>query len=533
MKLTKSLLIAFTFLSLSIVAQTEIEWGKITPKMGSLDNLELLGKYKSSFVYLHKITTSTNPNQRTNFVSIDDIILVPYITIYDKDLNFVGSIEIKLQKSDTKYNYRFEDVIMIDDKLILFTSIFEKEDKKRYGYMQVLDFEGTAESNMIEMGEIMQINSKRSNFFTLTVSQNKKSFLVHLDRNYINYQNTKVNFRLFDKKANLLWDKEVELPYPGKNIYMHNYVIDENNNLLFFGKVFDFVEKDKKSADKSSHIGEYMIFKLDNLGKKLSTISIPMGVGQKPTNTSLSVKNNTAHFFGFYSDGEMPDAKGVFNFNINLSDGKIALSDISAFSNELNFIFETMKKENNRNDYIKFKVRDINYNSDGGYTFISEYYDNYITTNTDSKGFTQAVENYLYHDILITNVNANGKINWITRIPKKQHIKNPYDNKISYNYISVGKNLYIVYNDNAKNLPLYDSNPNIDISKLKNIGLFGSALILVKVTSQGDFTREPLFNLKDKRSCELVQNSILRGEELLFFSWDKKSNFNLARLKVN
>ena len=314
---------------------------------------------------------------------------------------------------------------------------------------------------------------------------------------------------------------------------MHNYVIDENNNLLFFGKVFDFVEKDKKSADKSSQIGEYMIFKLDNLGKKLSTISIPMGVGQKPTNTSLSVKNNTAHFFGFYSDGEMPDAKGVFNFNINLSDEKIALSDISPFSNELNFIFETMKKENNRNDYIKFKVRDINYNSDGGYTFISEYYDNYITTNTDSKGFTQAVENYLYHDILITNINANGKINWITRIPKKQHIKNPYDNKISYNYISVGKNLYIVYNDNAKNLPLYDSNPNIDISKLKNIGLFGSALILVKVTSQGDFTREPLFNLKDKRSCELVQNSILRGEELLFFSWDKKSNFNLARLKVN
>jgi hypothetical protein len=532
MNLSKSLLIAFTFLSLTIDAQTEVKWVNVTLKTSIPHGIKLLGKHKTSYIYLETESSYLYPRSKASFVTNYNAKVVPYITMYDQDLNLISSNEIKLDESETRFNFRLEDVIMIEDNLILFTSLYEQKDKKRDCFMTVLNIDGSSKSQTIELGKIMQSNPNNSNFFTITASQNNKSFLVHLNQNYINYQNAKIHYRLFDKNAIMLWDKEIELPYTGKNINLSNYVIDENYNLFFFGSVFDFVEKDKKSSVELGEIGEHSVFKLENKSTQFSMIPIKMNEKQRPIYYNLSIKNNMANLYGFYKEGETIDAKGVCVFNIDLSKEKVLSKDVKAFSNELTTFFEINKKEFKSNKFIRFEVRDIIYNSDGGYTFISEYFDTYNTFSSNN-GVVNITNHFLYLDILITNVDSKGKIKWITRVPKKQYVLDTFDTRISYNYVSINNTIYIVYLDAKKNLPLYASNPQIDLSKIKNVIVgFPTTSILVKVSSNGEFSKEPIVDKTEKRDFLITQNSILRGKEIIFLVHKKKYSFKLGRLNI-
>ena len=119
-----------------------------------------------------------------------------------------------------------------------------------------------------------------------------------------------------------------------------------------------------------------------------------------------------------------------------------------------------------------------------------------VTTTTTTSGVvstsTIVTYHYYYNDIIVVRISNKGDIDWAHKVPKRQHTVNDGGFYSSFIQSEVDDKIYLVYNDNPKNLTEDDPGKYWNFVPGKE-----SVVMLVQFDAQGNMTKDMLFSSDD------------------------------------
>jgi hypothetical protein len=159
------------------------------------------------------------------------------------------------------------------------------------------------------------------------------------------------------------------------------------------------------------------------------------------------------------------------------------------------------KEDNDKAEATNMQLRTIYIHNDGSIVLIGEQY--YMETHTTySNGRSSTYYSYHYDDILVTKIDASGKLAWMEKLPKRQR-GGAGSGGMSYAQLNEKDAHYFVFLDNEKNkdLPLTE----VPALHVDNQGGFLTAY-RVDVKS-GDVKKLTLLDTRDINGTEVYQFS--------------------------
>jgi len=156
---------------------------------------------------------------------------------------------------------------------------------------------------------------------------------------------------------------------------------------------------------------------------------------------------------------------------------------------------EKLKKKEEKGGDVEmdqYDLHDLVMRSDGGVVLVGEQY--YVRTHTYTT-YTNGVPtyhsytSYHYGDIIAVNVSPAGVIEWSAILPKRQSTQGQGIFYFSYSLAVVGDALYVLYNDDPKNIDFKMPGTPRVLS-----GTESSIIMVNQIDGSGKVTRYPIFS---------------------------------------
>ena len=464
---------------------------------------------------------------------------------FDEKLAYTKDKKIILK--DGKVETDFKYITNVNNKMYIFSSFLNQKKKKKYLFVQTVNKKTLVPNN--DMKKVAEIdfseNSKfNSGYFNFQLSNDSTKLLVYNDLPYNPKEREKFGLTVLNKHMDLLWEKNVTLPYNDDLFDITSFKVDNNGNSYILGKKYEDTKKEKKDNNPNYN---FLVLSYTNNGTTFN--EYPVNLGDKYiTDMEISVNDNKDIICGgFYTTVDrgqnniftnpQRNIEGSFFFKVDGESKTIKNQSFQKF--DISFITEYMKEnkkekleekaeENETIELPHYELKDIIMKDDGGAVLIAEqnYFRSYTVSNL---GVSQTNYIYDYNDIIVVNIAPNGEILWSKKIPKSQHSVNDEGYWSSFALSVVGDNLHFIYNDNPENLT-YDGT-----SRLKPVRFNNSSTVVVLLTldKDGNQTKEALFNNKDIDIIirPKVSEQISKNEMILFGQRGKKQGFTKVTFK--
>lgn len=385
-----------------------------------------------------------------------------------------------------------EDIKYIGHHLVVFYSVLDKANQ-RTAYAQLLSKSGNKTGEAIMLDQLSFAKKRNIGTFDFVLSADSSKILLYRNEPFEKYAQEKFSYRVFDKHFNLLWNKEMELPYTDKYFEITEYRIDNNGNVFMLATIFPDKNKGEKNI-KGLPNHKHVLFAFYPNESELSEFEITLsGKFISDITFRLNDKNDLV-VAGFYSNSGFYNINGTFYMLIDAASRDVKITKLKPFDRDflLNFLSEK--------------------NADKGRGLSNIYFNHFILTNNGSAvliGEQHYVENvcfndmrtgnlicnyhFFYNDIIAVNIDSTGTITWANRIPKFQHTVNDNGFYSSYSLATVNNHLHFIFNDNPKNIELAETKPN----RLRAMtGAQGAVTMLCSINANGETIREPLFSAK-------------------------------------
>lgn len=485
----------------------------------------------------------------------DEIMTVKFIrshTIIQKFESATPSL-VKDKKYDGFFpgNFKIEDIIEVGQHYYFFFSVWDGKKEEEQLFSIEIDFAkgefiGQPKLLFAADGKISGVK-KAYGFFNLGTSiEDKFDFIQAQDKSNLLIQyrkvpakkNDKASFdiiglHLYDESLNAGFEKEIKMPYTERKMNNLDYQVDNKGNLYLLTKVYhDDSNDDKKN--KSDLTANYHI-ELFIIKSGSDKIEITQYDNKDKFINQLWIKDSGLGYLfcvGLYSSGErlrkagvmsakqsnFDDCKGIVVFKVG-PEGKIFGEAHYEIADNLINKYETSdKKKDDKLPYLE--LRDIDIMQDGSMIVIGEQYHMEIK---GGGGFTE----YKFDDILISKIDAAGKLAFMNRIPKNQRALNE-NQPFSYRYFKIDNNPCLVFVDNVKNLKLpADAKPHNATADLT----------IAKVSDKdGSFTKEFILNTTEINGFKLhkfAMNRFLKISENSFIFEAYKKDKEDIMIKVD
>ncbi|MBL4709445.1 MAG: hypothetical protein JKY48_13490 [Flavobacteriales bacterium] len=474
---------------------------------------------------------------------------------YDHDMNLSKSVPVTLGEKKKARSY--QAVTEVNGEILLFSTILDKGSKTNLLFVQTLNKKTLKPSSILKkIGEIDYENGSKRNSgsFRYEVSNNKKKILIYYKLPYEKGGKEKVSYHIYDSKLNLLWEKDLTLPYKQELFTVFDYEVRENGDLYLLSRIY----KDKVREVRNGKPNyEYLIIAYTDKGN--SVTEFPIAIKEHfLRDMQIAVnKNGDIICGGFYSENQVSISKRANAFEQNSIstnssikgsyflkiDGKTKEIISKSFKEfGLDFITENLtdrqekkvkrkKAKGKRVELYQYALDNIVLREDGGAILVGEQYYVQITTTTNSQGQTNTSYHYFYNDIILVKLSPSGEIDWTEKIAKRQHTVNDGGFYSSYSLSVVNDNLYFVFNDNIKNL-FGNTYSGKDKGKIKYFTKKAkeSVAVLVEVDGDGRQVKEALFSAKETdllirpKVCEQTSDN-----ELIIYG-QKRKNQRLGKI---
>ncbi len=303
-----------------------------------------------------------------------------------------------------------------------------------------------------------------------------------------------IGLQIYDEGLNKLWGGEFRMPYTEAIMDNSDFSVDAQGNAYMLAKVYDSdsrKEKDKETGKPAYH---FEIFKFTANHKDF--IKIPLTSADYYVHETTLIENSqhdmvVACTYSKKSKGNGTD--GIF-LAILGADGKISKykngyyefpkAELEKFESS----GQQKKIEKNENYEIpNLKVRDVIIDADGS-IFISceQYYYEYVWNKYG--GYYM----YYYEDIYGSRINAEGKMEWLRKIPKRQKGENGRGT-MGFKLINDASGYYFLYLDNLKNLNIREE----EVPKYHVDG-YGGQVMVSKIDISGKVTKDLLFDTREE-----------------------------------
>lgn len=300
---------------------------------------------------------------------------------------------------------------------------------------------------------------------------------------------------VLDQDMEQLWAKTITLPYPEAKFEVEDFAVDNDGNVFVLG--VKYAERgESKRRGKPNY--EYKILSYRDDGDDVDEYSASIG-DYFITDMQIDVSpKKDIVCAGFYSEKGTFSIKGSYYVRIDRKSKAIVRQSTKEFDIDfitMNFTEAQERRAKRREakgknvELYEYDLDEIVLRADGGAVLVAEQYYVVVICRTDPKtGVTTCTYYYHYNDIIVVSVDPSGKIEWATKIPKRQSSVNDNGYWSSYAMMIVEDKLHFIFNDTRKNLDIPKQGKYYNFTVRDKNGI----VMLATVDSEGNVDRRPL-----------------------------------------
>lgn len=438
-----------------------------------------------------------------------------YIEKYNYDMVKVFSSKIVLPAAGKK-EYEMEQVLLVNSRVYLFASFYEKDALTNTLYGVVIGEDGQMVGDVKELAILPGKNKGHSGTFDVSLSEDSTKILIVKHEDSGKQEGEKVGLKVINTDLTKLWEKDFGLDYKQKNYDLKTAKVDKSGNVHMIAKIYI----PAKERVKGGPIYNYEVFSYYHSYGELKLYTVDLGDNYINDVDIRVNENDVLVGAGFYSEKSTYSLKGAFYFTIDPEIRAVKKVSYKAFTAEFLMNFMSAAKVEKGTELANYVIREIYTKPDGGAVLVAEYYlYTETTTHTYTNGIitkTTTTYRWLYNDVIAADVSASGEIQSYSCVPKKQMFRysttnNVYGGGVGFVYSNrrplaylgiatmfVNGKLNIVYNENPKNLLISGTNKGMKVMDNPK----GSITTLATVDENGIVTRLPLFTARDKENNE-------------------------------
>lgn len=309
-----------------------------------------------------------------------------------------------------------------------------------------------------------------------------------------------LGFFVFDSSFELVWGKEVKMPYTEKDMSNIAYTVSANGIVYMMSlyrekKIFQLLTIPEVGELKVNDVegGNFMFKDLYMKENKDGNIDF-LGFYAKKQNLkyregrieTFGFNTNGIRYFELSKTGEVLKSKNI-EFPIEL---------INQYSSGRQKRKNENKEENGKAGIRDVKLREFTVNSDGSVFILGEQY--YRMTRPN--GQYGSIESYYYQDLIATKLDAEGEVVWMKKLPKRQSGSSGRGG-MGIAYFENDESHYILFLDNVKN-----ANIGKDEVPKKHGDGQGGFLTAYKIDdATGDYTKHTLYNSLEVKGIKTYQ----------------------------
>ncbi len=416
---------------------------------------------------------------------------------FNKDLVLKKEAPIVPKMGKKKMEFQFAE--RLGQEMYVFSSIIDRNSRENVLMAQRIDPNTLALSKKPERVAFTNIrNARNIGTFSYQLSRKRSKMLVVGYEPYKRGENEKFNLSVFDRDLNQVWDKQITIPYQDELFYIERFVVDDRGDVYVLGRrYFDRPKNRRRGKPNYSYIVLAYRFK----GLEFEQYEIKLK-DRFVTDLSFTINDDGDLICaGLYSDRGTVSVKGTYFMSIDAVSQEIKEEGFKEFDGDFLTQFMNDRQAARGRELYDYRLEEIILRADGGAILIAEQYfvDVYTVTNPDG---TITTRNYFnYNDIIIININPNKTIEWATKVPKRQVTVDDFGYFSSFAHAITNENIYLVFNDNQRNMTKERRNPlSFNGSR--------SVVMLVAIDTEGNVSKEILTSNREERiitrpkSCE-------------------------------
>lgn len=503
--------VLFVLASFTLKAQKNVTvaWGPTYKVDGSID--AIIGEDKTGFYALR-----TKGKLRKQDL---------FIERYDKKMNLKFSEELVIPKKGKK-PLDYEGIFYVKGQLILLASSTDKKAGRSYAFAYPISKQGKVGTKFKKLDEI-NMSGRRTGSFDFVLSKDSTKILVYHNNPYEKYNNEEFSYKVYDDALNLVWEKEVQLPYKDRYFSIEDYIVDNEGNVFMRAEIYPDRQKGEK-ASKEYQADKFVVLSYNHKKDKISQFEVKLS-GKWIRSMSYDINEHTKEVAvgGFYADDRKMAIKGVFYLAMDIETGEIKTTSKKEFDKGFMADMIGERKAEKGKGLTSFVFDHFLVKKDGGAYLLAEKYYVTVHTYTDANGNTHTKYTYHYDDIIVVSVGKTGDIDWVRKVPKKSGASSGYYLSYGISHNKEKDNLNLFFNDNPKNIEYMKDHPN----KAKSVGsLKKSMAMLVTFNEEGNMKRVPMFSAKDIEKIILrpVISIMTSDTEVITFG-QKGSKYKLGK----
>ncbi len=391
-----------------------------------------------------------------------------FVGKFDSDLNLIKRAEIVLQQD--KKDLQCEGILMLKDKLLVFSSFQNSKDKKHYLFVQNLNPETLAlmpNSKLIGELDYSGLSKYNNTVFQFEISPDSSKVLVFYTLLNKHNETLRTGMYVFDQDMKMKWkNSNIVAKFSGGVFEYNRFRIDNNGNVYLLGLLYKdrdnyfdaahfrdrgFFSSDTYFTDKPNYT--YQLYRYTDEGKTedIYTLSLP-GKFIRSLNY-LPVDGNTILCTGMYASTGKISVEGSFAFNFDLGSKQTnglstkelgtELISMGFNPNELNRFKRSISNKQEWDPFV-YLLDEIKTKKNGDKYFIAEQYINGTKTEKSGNTITYSAI-HMHNDLFVVTLSSDYQIKRIDKIQKRQYWLNT-DCYNSYSNIEKNGNLYFIYN---------------------------------------------------------------------------------------
>jgi len=369
-----------------------------------------------------------------------------YVEKFDKNLNHLSSIEINLPQLNNIRKLIPKQFFAANNNFVIFADQYDINNKIAQSFILSFDENGEIIGKPEFLGEIIDVSKKdfdESDYFTC------KKFNTNNGVRFLYKQTfppgweviTKINYKLFDSHLNKIWEKQILIPYNPWNYEILNIVMNRSEDLFFIAKIKSEIEFDKYFYNlgvfnQDSDEIQYYDFKLKN--KEITKIKLDV------------TQNGNVYAFGFYKEQDTKkEIAGLFYYIFDSGKRNVIINSVKDISNNIISQYKN-------SDFEYLEPVELYLSENNQVIFISAFEWTKKEFFSDSEGKLYIHNIYNSNDIIVWDFDIEDNYVW-SQIIYKQQKSNHYPNEIGFENTLTDKTLFFLFNDNPKNIDVYDS----------------------------------------------------------------------------
>jgi hypothetical protein len=403
------------------------------------------------------------------------------------------------------------DLTEFNNRYYLFYSLWDKPNQIEQLFAREIDFaRGTFTGTD---RNLLNVNAKMGSSFGFNTSHDKSKMLIQYrlkpesrndDKNY-----DVIGLHVLDKDLINVWNKEIRMPYTEKKMNNIDYSVDSKGNAYILTTVYNDNTTNVKKKDNNEQ-ANYHIELLRIKANTNTALITPVSVNDKFINKLWLYESPGDYMIcaGYYNNGKNFNAvDGVILFKVSQEGNVYDMATYEIPLEVLNQYVSPRKQKKNKKaeekdkaQFEELELMELIIDKEGNILMIGEQY--YITSHTSTSSSDRTTTYYLYHydDLLITKIDAAGKLAWMKKIPKYQ-VGGSMKGGMSYKYISYGDDHYFLFLDNEKN-----QNLPLDQSPARHSDGAGGIFTAYKINdSHGEMSMFPIFDTRNVNGIPIYQ----------------------------